>query len=505
MEKIILCLGDNTAQTDELARFLADDLKIQYNGLLSPDTQPKVGLYQSSLYDISLNDIIRFLPDLSELIVLNISINNELLENHLPEVVFNKIVSSYTATQPEINNNKILKHAVFLHGESTQDTFCVLPWIHLYSAPDGTVLPCCDADVSLPIGSLNQQDISTVRNSPAMIKIRKNMLNGIAPIECNRCFRREQQNKNSPRITSNNRFIDVAEQLREKKDITASDLISIDIRPSNVCNMKCRTCTPEFSSKWYPDFKILFNESYSGITSHKINYDEIDFAKIKRVYFAGGEPLLMEEHYDILDRLIAANNLDVSLFYNSNASSLTFNNKNVLDYWKKFNNVEISASIDAVGEQAAYIRHGTSWDTIVNNLRTIKNLNSARIGMTFTVSLLNVLDIINTYEQLKNLDLFDLDLINFNIVNSTIYDLGNLPGSIRQKLIADLKVYTATLDNKNVANNFNKLIAVLNSSNLNTKERLKDFFRITDQLDQIRGENLADVLPKVNDLRNFLS
>ena len=90
----------------------------------------------------------------------------------------------------------------------------------------------------------------------------------------------------------------------------------------------------------------------------------------KTAYFAGGEPLITEEHYILLEEMIrtGASNT-VSLRYNTNLSNFKFKDKDILSLWKHFKKkIDIYASVDHYGERAEYIRHGTNWATVEENL-----------------------------------------------------------------------------------------------------------------------------------------
>jgi pyruvate-formate lyase-activating enzyme len=178
------------------------------------------------------------------------------------------------------------------------------------------------------------------------------------------------------------------------------DLRYWDFRFSNLCNYKCRTCGPEYSSSWIPDAKEL-GWMGSGDNSKVIeiaSVDEstnVDFLKkyvdiVEKVYFAGGEPLLMDEHWQILDMLDQNKRYGVVLSYNTNLSKLTYKNKNVVDYWEKWgHNVWLWPSIDEIDDRAELIRSGTNWKNVEDNLQIVSKIN-IHIRPSMTVSCMNV-------------------------------------------------------------------------------------------------------------------
>ena len=121
--------------------------------------------------------------------------------------------------------------------------------------------------------------------------------------------------------------------------------------------------------------------------------------ELAEVYFAGGEPLRMEEHYSFLDSLLAKNQTDLHLRYNTNLSTLTLKGKSALDYWKKFKKITLAVSIDAIGEKAAYIRSGLKWNKFLENIELIKEqCPHIKIQIAPTVSNLSILSLCDLHQ-----------------------------------------------------------------------------------------------------------
>jgi hypothetical protein len=150
--------------------------------------------------------------------------------------------------------------------------------------------------------------------------------------------------------------------------------------------MKCRSCGPEFSSlhaKEYLDkkadkekLKQYFNMDDIVVTSNKGNkfFKNLKpyLKDVEEVYFAGGESLITPEHYQTLDEWIAQGKTDIDLSYTTNFSVFKFKDKNVIDYWKQFKSVQIFASLDGMGKVGEYLRSGTDWKEIEDNIKMIK-------------------------------------------------------------------------------------------------------------------------------------
>ena len=194
-----------------------------------------------------------------------------------------------------------------------QDTFCVLPWMHLYVGPDGNVLPCCVADHKFPMGNIEQQSIESILKSDQFITLRENMLNQRRSKECNHCYVKEDAGLVSNRKHHNQRW----QISNPKANIEKFNPVYLDIRLSNICNLKCRMCSSYFSSAIMDEENKLFDvkNKMSTLTHQQKTAtltEILDYAcYAEKIYFAGGEPLLSKEHYDILHQLIKCNNVDL--------------------------------------------------------------------------------------------------------------------------------------------------------------------------------------------------
>ena len=229
-----------------------------------------------------------------------------------------------------------------------KDTICAIPWMHLNFEPNGKVVPCClTSHHNYFAGDLNTQPIEQIWNSDNMKSLRKQMINGERPKICDTCFNKEDVTGVSGRHYHNRDFPDVLKKIPaitlDDGTCTEMDLKYWDFRFSNLCNFKCRSCGPRYSSAWVPDAKKLgltdqekvwSIESVENKTNVDFLEDQID--NVKRIYFAGGEPLLMPEHWQILDKLVEKKRFDVKLSYNTNCSVLEYNKKNIINYWSQW-------------------------------------------------------------------------------------------------------------------------------------------------------------------------
>ena len=403
-----------------------------------------------------------------------------------------------------------------------KNTICALPWTHLNIIPRGKVYPCClTTDFTGYAGDLNTQTIEEVWNSDYMKGIRVQMMNGEEPSMCSRCFESERSSGGSTRLNHNRYF---KSKLAEIPVITQSDghvdkvdLRYWDFRFSNLCNYKCRTCGPEYSSSWIPDAKAL--GWMDAKRNHKVieigSVDEstnVDFLEkyvsiVEKIYFAGGEPLLMDEHWQILDMLDRSKRYDVILTYNTNLSKLTYKNKNVLDYWEKWGRrAWVWPSIDEIDERAELIRAGTNWKNVEDNLRKVVELD-IHLKPSMTVSCMNVHRIPEVINRLVDIGViresdeywqnFSLNILEFgqHFHVSVLSDEDRL--KIKYKLEKFISDYNSRF-NVDIKNKFLHLFWHLEKPH--NPQAAKRFKTEMNLLDKIRSENSIKIIPELEEI-----
>ena len=237
--------------------------------------------------------------------------------------------------------------------------FCVLPWVHFHAWPDKRVMPCCVADSELPTAELrDDESIIQMMNSDKYNDLRSKMMRDEPVAECKRCYDLELMGEWTMRQSHNKRkgldYVDyIADVTNDDGSLKEFQMKYMDIRFSNICNMKCRSCGPSCSSLWSQEFlnergQEVFDE-YFPKNKGKIvisNNDEMTLmSKLKpylddvtEVYFAGGEIVITPEHYECLDYWIENDLTDqVELTYTTNFSTLNYKkNVDLIAYWKKF-------------------------------------------------------------------------------------------------------------------------------------------------------------------------
>lgn len=391
------------------------------------------------------------------------------------------------------------------------DKTCAAPWVHLHTWPNGEVYPCCLTPMEYTIGNLNQQSLKEIWNDEPIRNIRKQMIEGKEPESCKRCFEQEYHGKNSFRDHMNKTFSNYKEKVKKTNldgTVDEMNLLYWDFRFSNICNMRCRSCGPQLSTNWYEDTKKLWGSLPDDIpdASQQFNlWEQIlpYFDKVEEIYFAGGEPLIMEEHYKILKKLEEKNRYNVLIKYNTNFSQLKYKSLDVLEVWKKFDNIEVGASIDGYGTVAEYIRKGTNWNKIYENrIRQKETAPNVKFYVNFTVSIMNSFHIIDFHHYAVQSGLIDsYDNLHINIVQfPNEMSLQVLPTNIKKELTYKYTEHINFLKRNNyfVSQQYESLISFMNSNDQSyLVSKFKDYML---KLDKIRDENFVEVLPELKEL-----
>ncbi len=313
-------------------------------------------------------------------------------------------------------------------------TFCVLPWLHVATRPNGDARLCCGANASgastgdymiglvknntgLP-ANFGKDSIKDAFNNQYMRDVRLSMLNGRIPASCTKCFEEENNGVVSKRLwelynwdKENINFDDLIKQT--KKDGFITPIIRyFDLRLGNTCNLKCVMCSPHDSSRWMQDYEKLISNTKSDViikniifNPEKFNnnwYDNEEFwneifeqiPNIKQLYFAGGEPLMIKEHYKFLDEIIKRGyNKQISLRYNSNG---TYVDEDIIKVWSQFKEVKYAFSIDGIFERNEYIRYPTDWNDIERSLELLDcTPDNIHVSIACAVQILNIKHIID--------------------------------------------------------------------------------------------------------------
>lgn len=430
-------------------------------------------------------------------------------------------------------------------------TFCPVPWNFQAIRANGDIRVCCQANVTKNQGVIRKPDgtafnagkdsLSDARNTDMMKAIRINMLNGEWSDECGRCKNEEASGLVSRRTYENEQwkldFDYVKSKTNDDGSIDTGDfpVVYYDLRFGNFCNLKCRMCGPTDSSAWYDDWikltgtnKFKDTSGIMEIIDDKVaafnwpEYEpfweqlEANIHNIEHVYFAGGEPMLIERHYDFLERCVEAGAAKhIIVEYNTNMSTLP---TRVTNLWKSFKQVRVGASVDGMEAVQEYQRSPAKWDKTLDNLRKVDALPSNIVSwLAFTVTAYNVNHMIDFMK-------WKLSGSNLKRVNSTnrrpiiTHHVAHHPKHLNVRVLPEEY-------KKDVTNRFNEFLQWVKDNNYNEHvvkqaedivkgvtsymnsesyydSHWNEFIKYTRQLDSIRNENLLDVEPKFKDYIN---
>ena len=386
-------------------------------------------------------------------------------------------------------------------------TFCIYPWIHLHAYPTGEAYPCCHAEMAYPVGNCRHKTLEEIYRDAPMRVLRDDMLNERPNPTCGRCYEQEESGFFSGRKSANKHHGHHVKRIDDDK----FQMTYWDIRFSNLCNLSCRSCGHIFSSNWHKDQAVLAGGTWSQ-TNPVLNYagrTETDIWEqliphldyVEQIYFAGGEPLMMKEHYNILDELERRGRFDVRLIYNTNFTHVRLKDRTVFDYWKRFKSVAVGASLDAQGPRAEYIRKGTDWATIeANRARMMEVCPQVDFYISPTLSILNALHLPDFHRDWVEQGLIKPQDLNVNILQDPAYlRIDIAPKDYKQKLVKRYQEHLEWLRPRDPLQRatvgFESAIRFLQATD-NTG-LIPKFWKKTCELDDIRNENVLDTIPEL--------
>jgi MoaA/NifB/PqqE/SkfB family radical SAM enzyme len=499
----ILCLGNNTEDTDIRTRLLADQNLVKCHGLISELDCPvdkqsikNPGYYHSSVYDLEYHRLIELAQEFDQLVILN-----QPKEQYSHPDAFYKTIRAakqISATVPVVYLDSTHETGITFFEDltKTNKSFCIFPFIELLADNNQTKV-CCRSDTPITLLS----DIVDFKTDLNYQKIRNNMLKGIlVPEHCSPCYDLEQQGILSARMQET---VEWANRLNLSNIDDLDNLqhpVYYEVRPDNTCNLQCRTCGPDSSNLIAQEYKKI-NLITDYNKKHYLNFDFVKLENIKKLYVAGGEPTAMPEFYNFVEKCIQTKQTNFEFVVNTNGTKLSDKFKKQL---KEFSNFQFIISIDGLGELNHYIRWPSKWETIVDNVKYLKEQNYV-VSFNTTVSIYNIFQL---YDLLAFFDQeFSATLVHCQFATSTndLFSALNFPDRnlILESLvrIRELKCYRNDL----LLQSFIDGVIMHYDKNFKLDlENLKAFFEFNDKLDQSRNIKLADYIPELEAARKLV-
>jgi radical SAM protein with 4Fe4S-binding SPASM domain len=393
-------------------------------------------------------------------------------------------------------------------------TFCPLPWLHTHIYPDGNVFPCCMANTMDSMGNVNDQSLESIRQGKKFQDLRQQMIEGKKPPQCRRCWDYEETAMESQRQQAVKRwqlFHDDIEQAKSR----SIGIRYFDIRFSNVCNLRCRSCNPHLSTGVYREFKELYGDKAAPGKPIKLDQQcwERDLVPhldtIERIYFAGGEPFLMPEHLDILKYLIKHKKTDVEISYSTNFSLSHYKGESIFDLWNEFDYIDCVASFDGVGKQGEFLRKGLNYEkTLELREEMIKKAPNVQFYVAATLSNMNPYSIVDLHKDLVRRQLLKVENFFINLLETPeYYRVDALPKEIKKDVLKEwsfhqehfIRPLSVLTDSSQSYDAFEGAGDFMMKQDLYPvlKEKIKE--EIT-QWDQIRGESFGSLFPELTSL-----
>jgi sulfatase maturation enzyme AslB (radical SAM superfamily) len=405
------------------------------------------------------------------------------------------------------------------------------PFTGLATREDGAVKICCR---SQPIGFIQDASLEYHWNSETMQRIRRQVLRGERPPECEPCFTLEDQGVESLRQrhienkipeSRINLYPDAINKMRH--DFTMPfEFPTMEIKLNNLCNLRCRMCNPLDSTSWNDWDKVVpfykKENNYLVPTVERLvktpgqyigPFDDTDnwwssFEKLlphfRRVEFAGGEPLMDPQHYRILDMLKPYGD-NIELKYATNGTTLGIKGgRTIHDYWPHFRSVAVNVSIDGIHDVYNYIRGNGDFHQLEANIREIQKIpNVSRVVGAFTAQAGNILQAAECIDYFLNK--MGIVFYSHRVSYPNCLSAQVLPPELRgqaiQRLVkikdrvADFPIMSKhpileNITKRQIDDNVNYLMA-RDQSHL-----WPDFVEFNKKLDATRGQSLLDAMPE---------
>jgi MoaA/NifB/PqqE/SkfB family radical SAM enzyme len=390
-------------------------------------------------------------------------------------------------------------------------TFCLYPFTHIEITNDGRISPCCRYDGEYQFNgktaNILSNDIFEVLESSHAKEMRSALLKGEKYSGCHRCWRDEDLGLRSQRIRYNRKLIDYFDKFNNENDY---QIISLDLKLGNTCNQMCIICGPhsssmianeEFQQKTILEkkFKSFFQDGnldwYRQNGSMEKLYKILE--SIKYIEFYGGEPWLIKQQWQLLEKLIETGlSNNITLNYATNGS--LFKDEYFIEVFSHFKSVSILYSADGIEKTFEYNRYPGKWNVFEDNLKnSFKYLNgkiSARIGYTVSIySIFNILDSLEYYSSISNQN--NQLLVWFNLVNDSRSTIRNLPIEIKQILISRLRLGWKDYFPVSEINSKEALIKELEMPA--NQKGWNEFLRYTKDKDLLRNNKILDIIPEL--------
>lgn len=391
--------------------------------------------------------------------------------------------------------------------------FCVLPWISLEASPIGTVRPCCLADDEIVDNTgakfkLLTSTFADIQSSNHMQSLRQEFLAGRQPTTCRRCWAEEDAGRTSKRMHTLNRLKHMGITPEWTED--AKPLMFLDLKLGNICNLKCRICGSWSSSQFATEeLKYIDNKKSSfhyemlkdgaWPRSNSQFWAELNRSlnDIRYLEFTGGEPFLIQEHFDLLQTLVDQGVASqVEIHYNTNGTQYPQHAESI---WQHFKHVEIAFSIDDIGARFEYQRTNAQWTEVVHNINQFKQLRLRCPNISLQVCCtVNIFNVLYLAEVAKWIHSQTFDFVYWNMLHDAPWlSIAHLPNTAKQRIAQCLAQQSFPLEYQS---EIEKIIEFMNQGVSNNSTEIIDNIK---RLDTRRNESLIQTQPELAKILNY--
>jgi MoaA/NifB/PqqE/SkfB family radical SAM enzyme len=394
------------------------------------------------------------------------------------------------------------------------EKFCVLPWVSLETSPIGTVRPCCLADDEIVDNTGNKFQLlastfADIQSSKHMQSLRQEFLAGQQPRTCRKCWAVEDAGGTSKRMHTLNRLKHMGISSNWTED--AKPLMFLDLKLGNICNLKCRICGSWSSSQFAAEELKFVSDNKKQSYHYQMLKDgawprensqfwtELDSSlnHIRYLEFTGGEPFMIQEHFDLLQTLVEKGVAhQVEIHYNTNGTHYPEHAETI---WSHFKHVEIAFSIDDIGARFEYQRTNAVWKEVGANIEHFKQMrarnNNISLQVCCTVNIFNIYylcDVANWIHKQA------FDFVYWNILHDAPwFSIAHMP--VAAKTIIDNHLKTQSFPAE-YQSEIQKIVEFMNQGHSYTDNEL---IKNIQQLDTRRNESLKIVAPELAEILNY--
>ncbi len=346
-------------------------------------------------------------------------------------------------------------------------------------------------------------DLKEIWHSNHRKQLLEDHANDIRNPACQQCWDCEDANIESTRQHFN-------KELDKVEVLDAQPRIMI-VKPGNLCNNACRSCNAHTSSLWYKtDYALddqgkTFKEYLEFFTRHKTAYTNNKLLEKRWAEWEdniifwdmyGGEPMIIPLFWKTLDQAIASTTAKQKMF-NVHTNGMVYK-EDLVEKFSKFKSAHIGFSIDGIGEKNDYIRYGSKWEDIIDNLKKYmddcKKYNNVNISVRATITPWNIYHYEENYDFFKKLG---ITATGVWCDDKPWNDVRYLPKKIKDAVVKKLSLYK---NDDNWVKEFTKIKKWLATTPNDHEQLQHSFMEFNNKIDQVRSEKFSDTFPEYSKL-----